>query len=154
MQELAKRKVPELTVIAMEHTGAHGEIGAVYHELYGWARQNQVKLSGSPFTIFLDPPSEFDPGSARFEVCMPVAVAPKADAKVKVKKLPAVTVAVGTVKGPYSQIPAHYTEMLAWLDAQGWEIDGPPREVYVKRPDAEGKGDPKQFVTEIQFPVR
>jgi effector-binding domain-containing protein len=43
--------------------------------------------------------------------------------------------------------------MLAWLNAEGWEITGPPREVYIKRPDARGKGDPHTFITEIQFPV-
>ena len=44
--------------------------------------------------------------------------------------------------------------MLAWLDAEGWDVVGPPREVYLKRPDAKGKGDPKEFVTEIQFPIK
>jgi effector-binding domain-containing protein len=63
-------------------------------------------------------------------------------------------VASVTVKGPYAQIPAHYTEMLAWLSAEGWEIDGPPREVYIKRPKADGSGDPAAFVTEIQFPIK
>jgi effector-binding domain-containing protein len=58
------------------------------------------------------------------------------------------------VNGPYKQTPSHYTEMLAWLDAEGWDVVGPPREVYLKRPDAKGKGDPKEFVTEIQFPIK
>ena len=85
---------------------------------------------------------------------MPVAPATQGDAKVRVKKLPAMTVAASQVKGPYKQIPAHYTEMLAWLDAEGWDVAGPPREVYLKRPDSKGKGDPKEFVTEIQFPIK
>ena len=57
------------------------------------------------------------------------------------------------VKGPYSNIPTRYTEMLAWLSAEGWETVGPPREVYIERSDAQGGGNPGDFVTEIQFPV-
>ena len=154
MNQLEKKKIPAQTVVCLEHMGAHSEIGKVYHELFQWARNQKAKLAGHAFTIFLSPPSEFDPSSARFEVCMPVAAAPKGDAKVKVKKIPAATVAASVVTGPYHQIPAHYTEMLAWLDAEGWEIAGAPREVYVKRPDARGKGHPNQFVTEIQFPIK
>ena len=44
-------------------------------------------------------------------------------------------------------------EFLAWADAEGWEIVGDPREVYLVHPDASGGGDPEQFVTELQFPV-
>ncbi len=33
-------------------------------------------------------------------------------------------------------------------------IVGQPRQVYLKRPDSRGKGDPKEFVTEIQFPIK
>jgi effector-binding domain-containing protein len=58
------------------------------------------------------------------------------------------------VNGPYKQTPSHYTEMLAWLDAENWDVVGPPREVYLKRPDATGKGDSNEFVTEIQFPIK
>ena len=149
-----KKQVKEQTVISLEHAGAHADIGKVYHELNEWARKNSVKTAGPGFTVFLSPPNEFDPSSALFEVCVPVASAPKGDAHIRVKKIPAAAVAAVKVKGPYSQIPAHYTEMLAWLSAEGWEIAGPPREVYIKRPDAQGKGDPKEFITEIQFPIK
>jgi effector-binding domain-containing protein len=154
MQAPEKKRLKEQTVIWMDHAGAHSEIGKVYHELGEWAARNKVKPAGPGFTVFLSPPSEFDPSSALFEVCIPVAPATRGDSKVRVKKIPAMTVAAAQVKGPYEQIPAHYSEMLAWLDAEGWEIVGPPREVYLTRPDAKGKGDPKGFVTEIQFPIR
>ena len=142
------------TVIAMKHQGSHDDIGGVYHQLHRWAREHGVTLTGPGFTVFLSPPEEFDPRSGTFEVCLPVESASQGDAKVTVKEVPACTVAYVTVKGPYSEIPAHYTEMLAWLQVQGWEIAGPPREVYLKRPDERGGGDPSQFITEIQFPIR
>jgi len=153
VDQLEQKKIPAQTVICLEHMGTHGQIGLVYHELNAWAKKNSVKGSSAAFTVFLDPPNEFDPNSGRFEVCLPVAAAPKVDGKLKVKSFPACTVAFSRVKGPYSQIPAHYAEMLAWIDAQGLEIAGAPREVYLRRPDVKGKTDPSEFVTEIQFPV-
>jgi len=84
---------------------------------------------------------------------MPVAVGVEGDADVAVKELPAATVASVVVKGPYTEIPAHYTELLAWLDYSGWQVAGHPREVYIKHPAPDGSGDPKEFLTEIQFPV-
>jgi len=154
MEAPEKKAFEARTVIAIEHRGSHDEIGKVYHELREWAEENGAAVTDRGLTIFLSPPNEFDPASAVFEVCMPVQSAAKGDARVKVKELPACTVASVTVKGPYAQIPAHYTEMLAWLSAEGWEIDGPPREVYIKRPKADGSGDPGEFVTEIQFPIK
>ena len=142
------------TVISMEHHGSHDEIGQVYHELHEWARQHNVKVKGSGLTSFLSPPEKADPRSGVFEVCLPVPSAPEGDTKVTVKELPACTVAYVTVEGPYAEIPGHYTELLAWLQVQGREIAGPPREVYVKRLDARGGADPGECVTEIQFPIR
>jgi effector-binding domain-containing protein len=153
MKAPAKRRVDEQTVIAMEHTGSYDEIGDVYRELYEWARRHDVKTTGRGMTFFLSPPSEFDPKSALYEVCLPVATAPQADSSVTVKTLPACTVAAIRVRGPYSKIPAHYSELLAWLSVEGWEVAGPPREVYIRRPAPDEVGAPEDYVTEIQFPI-
>ena len=141
------------TVISMEHTGSYNDIGDVYHELYAWAKDHGVKTTGHGLTIFLAPPNELDSHSAVYEVCIPVDSAPEPDSKVSVKQLPATTVASVTVHGDYSEIPSRYTEMLAWLSVEGMTPSGPPREVYIKRPGSGGKGDPSEFVTEIQFPI-
>ena len=154
MEAPEKKQFEAQTVIAIEHQGAYADIGKVYHKLYEWAKKKDVNIAGRGLTIFLCPPNEFDPSSAVFEVCLPVEPAPQGDEKVKVKELAACAVAAVTVTGPYGQIPAHYTEMLAWLSTEGWEVDGDPREVYIKRPHAGGAGDPDEFVTEIQFPIK
>ena len=152
MEAPDRKQCPAQTVIAIEHRGSHDDIGGVYRQLMEWAKTKGVGVTGPGLTIFLSPPEQFDPQSGVFEVCMPVAAAPEADGEVKVKELPACTVACTTVTGPYSEIPAHYTEMLAWLSMEGLEIAGPPREVYIKHPGSVCCD--KELVTEIQFPVR
>lgn len=153
METLQQKRVAATKVISVRHTGAHGEIGEVYHALYTWAQERNISTAGHGITIFLAPPNEFDPESALFEVCLPVTGDVTGDDKVTVKELPACIVAFATVKGPYHKIPAHYSEILAWLSAQGMETVAPPREVYIKHPDAQGRGDPSEFLTEIQFPI-
>ena len=153
MDEPARKKLEPATVVCRQHQGSYDEIGKVYHELYDWARAHDVKTAGDGFTVFLSPPSELDWHSALFEVCVPVEDAPGGLTDVSVKEIPGCEVASAVVKGPYSEIPAHYTEMLAWLSAMGLAVTGPPREVYLKRPRADGGGDPEEFLTEIQFPV-
>jgi effector-binding domain-containing protein len=154
MEEPETKEIPAQVVISVEHTGPYAEIGPVYHRLYEWARKRKVQLKGPGFTIFHSPPSEFDTETALFEVCLPVESPPGPQQEIMVKELPASTVAWVRVKGPYSQIPAHYTEFLAWLEVEGWTVAGPPREVYIVHPDARGRGDENEFVTEIQFPIK
>jgi len=148
-----QKTVEAQTVITMTHTGSHADIGAVYRELHAWAMSHNVSVLGPGLTIFHCAPNEFVAESAVFEVCLPVPSGTEGDTRVTVKSLPSHTVAAIRVTGPYRQIPAHYTEMLAWLTADGLEPSGAPREVYIKRPAADGTGDPNAFVTEIQFPI-
>ncbi len=153
MKEPQKKRIDARKVICLRHTGAHSEIGQAYGKLHQWARERHISLVGHGVTVFLTPPNEFDPQSAVFEVCMPVAGEVSGNDEVIVKELRACTVVFATVKGPYHEIPAHYSEILAWLSARGMESTGPPREVYISHPDAQGVGDRSEFVTEIQFPV-
>jgi effector-binding domain-containing protein len=153
--EAPKRKnVGPHTVACIEHTGPHDEIGQVYHELFAWAARAGAQPAGQPFTVFLEPPGEMDWAAARFEVCLPVREGATGSGNVQVKTLPATDVLSVVVEGPYSEIPAHYAEFLAWIDWQGASIAGPPREVYLVHPGPDGAGDPATFRTEIQFPVR
>jgi len=154
MEAPQKKRCDAQTVISIRHTGSHDDIPKVYHQLYEWARQHGVKVTGPGLTIFTNSPSKLDSETAEFEVCLPVETPPEPEGEVSVKELPACTVALVEVKGSYDEIPAHYSELLAWLSVEGWEIMGPPREVYIKHPDAHGAGDPGEFVTEIQFPIK
>ena len=154
MEEPQRKEFEAQTVISMDHRGPHDDIGLVYHKLYEWAKSHDVEVTGRGLTIFHCPPNEFNSKSGLFEVCLPVESAPEGDTEVKVRELPACTVACVAVAGPYDQIPARYTEMLAWLDVEGWEVAGPPREVYLKRPAFPQQADPNEFLTEIQFPIK
>jgi len=152
MPDLEQKTIPAQQVISILHQGTYDEIGSVYRLLRKWADERGVKVVGRGLTVFHDPPSELDQASARYEVCLPVVGEVHGEGGVAVKTLPQATVVYIIHRGPYAQIPARYTEILAWIDAQGYEISGPPREVYLRRPRGRA-ADSTDCVTEIQFPV-
>lgn len=152
MEAPTVKTIPAMTVVCVNHQGPYDQIGEVYQELFAWASSKGVKPAGQPFTLFTSPPSELDWNSARFSVCLPVDASVEGDAKVTRQELPETKVASVTVEGSYDKIPAHYTELLAWMDNDGLEPAGPPREIYHVSPA--DTDDPKSYRTEIQFPVR
>ena len=154
MEAPERKEIAAQTAVCLRHEGSFDEIGDVHRRLLRWAEANGVQVAGKGFTVFITPPDPRAPERARYEVCLPAASAPAPEGEIEVKELPAITVAATVVKGPYSEISKRYTEMLAWLSAEDMDIDGPPREVYLRRPAADGSGDPGDFLTEIQIPIR
>lgn len=111
---------------------------------------DDVSFNGYPMTIYHD--EELRETEIDVEAAMPV-VGPMADGtKVKVRQLPAVPEAASVVhKGDFSGLPQAYQAILRWVAANEYEVDGPGREVYLQH---DRDGDPADYVTEIQIPVR
>ena len=95
------------------------------------------------------------------EVCEPIEGELAATDRIQVRKLPAVTSAACVIHaGPFVTIGEAYEAIMKWIDANGYRITGPGREIYVKTstPNASdgaagaSQTDPRT-VTEIQFPV-
>jgi effector-binding domain-containing protein len=53
-------------------------------------------------------------------------------------------------KGSYESISGAYNAMGKWIETNGYQIVGPPREIYLTDPS---KTKPSEYVTEIQFPI-
>jgi effector-binding domain-containing protein len=56
-------------------------------------------------------------------------------------------------QGPYDQLGRSYEKVCAYLRQKNYTVAGPPREIYLKGPGMIFKGDPKKYLTEIQFPI-
>lgn len=67
------------------------------------------------------------------------------------RELPAAaTMATFVVKGPLETIHAGYAEIGTWIEANGYQLAGTPREIMLQAPQATDGSD---LITEIQFPV-
>lgn len=151
MEQPQRKSLDAQTVLSIEHVGPYDEIGNVYHRLFSWAQQARVEPTGQAFTVFVEPPDQLDWNAGHFEVCLPVAQGTQGGGEVRIKTLPATEVLSTVVEGPYSEMPAHYSEFLAWLAVEGTTPAGPPREVYLVHP---GSPRPEKLKTEIQFPIK
>ena len=69
---------------------------------------------------------------------------------VKVETLPAATMACAVHHGSFAGFQRAYQALMSWIEANGYQIVGPNREIYLQY---ERNGDPADYVTEIQFPV-
>jgi len=71
---------------------------------------------------------------------------------VRFRKLPPVTFASAIFQGPYEQITEANAAIAAWVQASGYEFDGPAFNIYHVSPRE--TDDPNAFVTEVCYPVK
>ncbi len=72
--------------------------------------------------------------------------------RVKVYMLPAATMASVIHKGAYNRFHQAYEAIMRWIEANGYSIVGPNREIYLYCLEPVRQDD-ETYVTEIQFPV-
>lgn len=115
-------------------------IGKIYETI---SRNNLTPLGG-PMSIHHA--EEFNSESYDMEIAVPVK-----EENEFTNKFPSYMCATVTVKGPYSQLTEAYSKITEWIEKEEYIMAAPPFEIYVTDP---GRTDPKDFVTELYFPVK
>lgn len=130
--------------------------GSLWNELGGYlAMQHVHPAEDPPMTHYYD--EEYKDHDWDIEVCMPIdAVLPESQ-RVKVRTLSAFDTMACTIHhGPFSTINEAYQAIGKWIEANGYRICGPVREIYIRpaeqTPSGASQSDPNTM-TEIQFPV-
>jgi len=132
------------------------EQGRLWRELGQFLGRQRVRTANAPcLSLYHD--EEYKERDWDIEVCEPVA-APFADeAQVKLRTLPAVETMACTIHhGPFTTINDGYQAIFKWIEANGYRICGPAREVYIREADQNKAGASQvdeNTITEIQFPV-
>ncbi len=131
------------------------EPGELWEELGKFFEKHPVQTSGPCLALYHD--EEHKESDWDLEACEPVQGDVKDWGRVKVRTLPAVeTMACTLHHGPFTTINEAYVAIMKWIDANGYRVCGPAREVYVREAAHAAQGvsqtDP-ETVTEVQFPV-
>lgn len=139
---------PMLAATFRDVIPSYPEQGHLWDELESFLNHHKIEPTGLCFTIYYTEEPDIDT-----QVCEPIASSIPADSKVKAHQIPGVA-SMATVihKGSFLTIGEAYAAILKWIEANNYEINGPPREVYL-RPASNGSQTDPQTVTEIQFPV-
>lgn len=126
------------------------EQGGLWGELEGYLAMSRVRPNGACFTLYHD--EEYKERDWDLEVCEPITDELTESRRVKVRSLPASTMACAVHNGPFVTISEAYAAIGKWIESNGYRIVGPCREVYLK-PAKNGSQTDPDTVTEIQFPV-
>jgi effector-binding domain-containing protein len=149
-QEVVIKSVPAQSVASVRDTVSIEGLGQLFGEVFGYLGQRGIGPAGPPVGIYHD--QEFREEAVDVEIAVPVAGSVPEGERVKARELPGTEQMACLVhEGGYETVGGTYGQLMKWIEANGYRIAGPCREVYLQGP--ESGGDPSTYVTEIQFPV-
>lgn len=122
-------------------------LGPAYTEVYNYVREQGAKDTGPCLTLWHSPADVYENEDA--EAVVPIDRPLQETDRVKVYKLPSTQVAAVVHQGDFEDFTQGHITLLEWIDANGYKIVGPYREIYINH----DKGQMSDSTTEIQFPV-
>ena len=146
--EVHEKMLDSLLIAGIRMKGRYRDCGKAFGQI-GKAYGRYIR--GTPFLLHYE--TEFKEDDADFEACMPLRQGRQLDG-VSLRELPGARCASLLHKGPYDELGRSYAKLLKYVKERGYSIEMPTREVYIKGPGMIFKGNPKNYLTEIQFPLR
>jgi DNA-binding transcriptional MerR regulator len=145
---ILKQIDPMIVASVRDIIPSYSEQGGLWHELGAVLEPRKATPTGPCFTLYHSDEPEIDA-----EVCEPLGAVIPVEGRIKCYQLPAVEQAASVIHpGPFVTIGEAYAALLKWIDANGYKIIGPGREIYL-HPSNNGSQTDPSTVTEIQFPV-
>ncbi len=145
--EVEEKQLDPLLIAGVRIQGKYSDCGNGFSQI---GKKLGRFIAGKPFCLYYD--SEYKEDDADFEACMPIKRKKEVDG-ISVRDLPGGRCFSLLHKGPYDDLGRSYARVLAHVRDLGLEVLLPTREVYIKGPGMIFKGNPKQYLTEIQIPV-
>ena len=144
-----KDVAPQWIVSLREHIPAYRVVGQLIGRLH--ALLGPLAGQGMGVGLLHDP--EYQEENVDVEAGVYLKHPAEVKAPLRCYQLPAVTVASVVHRGAFSRIGEAYMDLLGWVEANGYHLWGPSRELFLHvNPPA--SRDDRSNVTEIQVPVR
>ena len=122
-------------------------LGPAYMEVYDYIQKQGVRDTGPCFALWHSPADVYE--NEDVEAIVPIDRPVKGTDRVQVYELPPTQVAAVVHHGTFEDFTQGHAALLEWMDANGYRIAGPYREIYIKHE----KDDLSDSTTEIQFPI-
>jgi effector-binding domain-containing protein len=150
-QEVVVKSIPAMRIAAVrEVIPTYGHISQLYSALFKHTGRHRARPAGPAMAIYYD--EAYRDRDVDVEAAVPVSKDIPDGDRVKVRDLAAVEEMACIVhKGSYDAFSEPYSRLLTWIEAHGYRICGPNREVYIKGPGLLTR--PSSCVTELQIPV-
>jgi AraC family transcriptional regulator len=148
--KIEEKMVEETQVAYIPAKGPYDQIMELFGELMGFVMGKGLQMTGPPYGVYYNSPMEVPQEELLFEVGAPFRGEAEEEGKIKIKKIPALTVLSTVHKGSYSEVSSVYMALAEYALKNGYEIVGPPMEIYLSNPSEVAEED---LLTEIRFPV-
>lgn len=148
------REVPTQHVLGVERRVPESEVPGVLRE--AWAllldaiHRSGYEQIGPVGAEFPDP--VHDETAVSMVIFVPIAGRVRGSGAFCHRELPGVRAATITHVGPYVLLDHSYRAVVQWTEQHGYELAGPPREVYRVGPLDEA--NPTAYQTDLYWPVR
>jgi len=144
-QEIEEKNVAPVLMAGVRMKGRYSECGKGFSRI---GRSLGRQIQGKPFLLHYD--QEYHEDDADFEACMPIR-AGKAVEGISVRELPGGRCVSLVHRGPYGELGRSYARVLQYIHEKGYHVQTPSREIYLKGPGMILKGNPRNYLTEIQM---
>ncbi len=150
-EEVVIKSIPAMKIAAVrEVISTYGDISQLYGALFKHTGRHRARPAAPALAVYYD--EGYRESDIDVEAAVPVSKDIPDGERVKVRELPGVEEMACVVhRGSYDNFSEPYSRLLTWIEANGYRICGPNREVYIKGPGLLTK--PSQYVTELQIPV-
>jgi len=142
-----EKSVEPILVAGLRLKGRYSDCSAGFSQL---GKAVGRHICGKALCLYYD--AEYREEDADFEPCFPIRKEVRA-AGVSIRTLPGGRCLTLIHRGPYDQLGRSYAKILKAVGEGKQKISLPTREVYVKGPGMIFKGNPKNYLTEIQLPL-
>jgi effector-binding domain-containing protein len=146
-EEVQEKYLEPMLIAGIRVCGPYSDSGKAFGRL---GRKLGRSISGPAFLLHYD--CEFKENDANFEACMPIRSAKDIDG-IAVREQPGGNAICVLHRGPYVEMGRTYARLLKYIKQMKYEIVMPTREIYVKCPGLIFKGNPRNYLTEIQIPI-
>jgi DNA-binding transcriptional MerR regulator len=143
--EIEEKDVTSILIAGVRMKGKYADCGQGFAKI---GRRYGRSISGKPLLLHYD--QEYREEDADFEACLPIRSGKPMEG-ISVRELPGGRCVALLHRGPYNDLGRSYARVLEYIHLKGYEAQTPSREVYLKGPGMILKGNPKNYLTEIQM---
>ena len=145
--EIEEKNIESILIAGYRMKGKYPDISKGFTKL---GKKFGRHINGKAIGLYYD--SEYKDDNADFEACFPIRKG-IGDNEISVRELKGGKCVSLIHKGPYDKISNSYKKIFSYVNEKGYGKIIPSREVYLKGPGMIFKGNPKNYLTEIQILV-
>ena len=143
--EIEEKEVETILIAGYRMKGKYHEIGKGFSKL---GKKFGRHINGKALGLYYD--AEYKEDVADFEACFPIRKGSDVEG-ISVRELKGGKCVSLIHKGPYDTLSESYKKVFSAFNEKGFKKSLPTREVYIKGPGMIFKGNPKNYLTEIQL---